>query len=61
MINEENNLPNGKIVEAVDDFVQNTKTKTKLKNVAEAAVQNFPNNTRDFFTTLKVLGGSDGS
>ena len=33
----------------------------KLKNVAEAAVQNFPNNTRDFFTTLKVLGGSDGS
>ena len=37
------------------------KNKAKLKNVAEAAVQNFPNNTRDFFTTLKVLGGSDGS
>lgn len=37
------------------------KNKAKLKNVAEAAVQNFPNNARDFFTTLKVLGGSDGS
>lgn len=46
-----------KIVEAVDDFVQNPKNKAKLKDVAEAAVQNFPNNTRDFSTTLKVLGG----
>lgn len=61
MINEENNLSQWKIVEVVDDFVQNPKNKAKLKNVAEAAVQNFPNNTRDFFTTLKVLGGSDGS
>ena len=46
-----------KIVEAVDDFVQNPKNKAKLKDVAEAAVQNFPNNTRDFSTTLKALGG----
>ena len=46
-----------KIVEAVDDFVQNPKNKTKLKDVTEAAVQNFPNNTRDFSTTLKALGG----
>ena len=46
-----------KIVEAVDDFVQNPKNKAKLKDVAEAAVQNFPNNTRDFFTILKALGG----
>ena len=45
-----------KIVEAVDDFVQNPKNKAKLKDVAEAAVQNFPNNTRDFSTTLKALG-----
>lgn len=50
-----------RIVEAVDDFVQNPKNKAKLKDVAEVAVQNFPNNTRDFFTTLKALGGSDGS
>lgn len=33
------------------------KNKAKLKDVAEAAVQNFPNNTRDFFTILKALGG----
>lgn len=46
-----------RIVEAVDDFVQNPKNKAKLKDVAEVAVQNFPNNTRDFFTTLKALGG----
>mgnify|MGYP000843684122 CR=1 FL=1 len=46
-----------RIVEAVDDFVQNPKNKLKLKDVAEVAVQNFPNNTRDFFTTLKALGG----
>ena len=45
-----------KIVEAVDDFVQNPKNKAKLKDVAEAAVQNFPNNTRDFSTTPKALG-----
>ena len=50
-----------KIVEAVDDFVQNPINKTKLKDVTEAAVQNFPNNTRDFSTTLKALGGLDGS
>ena len=46
-----------KIVEAIDDFVQNPKNKAKLKDVADAAVQNFPNNTRDFFTPLKALGG----
>lgn len=38
MINEENNLSQWKIVEAVDDFVQNPKNKARLKNVAEAAV-----------------------
>ena len=46
-----------KIVEAVDDFVQNPKNKAKLKAVAEVAGQNFPNNTRNFSTTLKALGG----
>ena len=46
-----------KIVEAVDDFVQNPINKSKLKDVTETAVQNFPNNTIDFSTTLKALGG----
>jgi len=47
----------GGIVEAVDDFVHNPKNKAKLKDVAEVAGQNFPNNTRNFSTTLKALGG----
>ena len=44
-----------KITESVDEFVRSPKNATKLANVAEAAGQNYPKNTRDFGTTTEAL------
>ena len=44
-----------KITEAVDKFASNPKNRAKLAAVADAAHQNYPDNTRDFDTTSKAL------
>lgn len=54
-IMEKNPSKWNKITEAVDKFVRTPKNATKLANVAEAASQNYPNNTRDFTTTTEAL------
>ena len=55
LANAENPSRWNKIVAAVDDFVQKPKNAKKLANVADAAAQNFPDNTRNFDDTAHEL------
>lgn len=44
-----------KITGAIEDFLTKPSNSSKLANVAEAAAENFPNNSRDFKTTSEAI------
>ncbi|MCD9585877.1 RHS repeat-associated core domain-containing protein [Tenacibaculum maritimum] len=54
-IMQKNSSKWNKITDSVDDFVSNPKNAKKLANIADAAAQNFPKNTKDFKTTATAL------